>query len=187
MCAIIATAVGVDARRERPGPISRPLRKEGKVLGGYISDLEKGDEFEAVRYTLTAESVIAYSDGNEEDGDWFHGDENPWGKQVRPPTMIHSDKMRLLEANCAKERRIAGMTGEAELDSDARIHFEYHCKQHSPAFVGDELVVSGRIKDRFERKGREYLQYELEVKAGDRLVTSYLDRTLLRYTPKENA
>ena len=79
------------------------------------------------------------------------------------------------------------MTGEAELDSDARIHFEYHCTQHSPAFVGDELVVSGRIKDRFERKGREYLQYELEVKAGDRLVTSYLDRTLLRYTPKENA
>jgi hypothetical protein len=158
------------------------------VLGGYISDLEAGDEFEPVRYTLTAESVIAYSDGNEEDGDWFHGDDNPWSKQVRPPTMIHSDKMRLLEANCAKERRIAGMIGEVELDSDARIHFEYHCRQHSPAFVGEELVVGGRIKDRFERKGREYLQYELEVRTGDgRLVTTYLDRTLLRYTPEEQA
>ena len=159
------------------------------MLGGYISDLQAGDEFEPVRYTLTAEAVNAYADGNEEDGSWFHSDGgSPWGRQVRPPTMIHSDKMRLLEANCAKERRIAGMSGTGpELTTDARIHYEYHCRQHSPAFVGEDLVVSGRIKDRYERRGRTYLQYEMEVHTSDgRLVTTYLDRTLLKYRKEES-
>lgn len=161
----------------------RHTTKGRELLGGYISDLEAGDVFEPVRYTLTAASVSAYATGNEEAGAWFHGDESPWGRQVRPPTMIHSDKMRLLEANCTSERRIAGMTGTGPaLETDARIHYEYHARQHSPAFVGEELVVNGRIKDRYERRGRTYLQYELEVRTGDgRLVTTYLDRTLLKY------
>jgi len=158
------------------------------VLGGYISDLEAGDVFEPVRYLLTPEAISAYATGNEEDGDWFHGDDNPWGRQVRPPTMIHSDKMRLLEANCLKEQRIAGMTGQGpELESDARIHYEYHAKQHSPAFAGEELVVSGRIADRYERRGRDYLLYELEVRTADgRLVTTYRDRTVLRYRKEDD-
>lgn len=158
------------------------------MLGGYISDLQAGDEFEPVRYTLTADAVNAYADGNEEDGSWFHSEANPWGKQVRPPTMIHSDKMRLLEANCAKERRIASMSGTGpELKTDARIHYEYHCCQHSPAFVGEELVISGRIKERYELRGRTFLRYELEVHTGDgRLITTYLDRTLLRYRKEES-
>lgn len=157
------------------------------MLGGYISDLEAGDVFEPVRYTLTAEAITAYADGNEEDGSWFHSDKNPWGRQVRPPTMIHSDKMRLLEANCGRERRIAGMTGAGpELKTDARIHYEYHATQHSPAFAGEDLIVSGRIRDRYERRGRTYLHYELEVHTSDgRLVTTYLDRTLLRYRETE--
>ena len=42
--------------------------------------------------------------------------------------------MRILEKNCLKEQRIAGMKAE-----DARIHYEYHAKQHSPAYVGERL------------------------------------------------
>lgn len=158
------------------------------MLGGYISDLQAGDVFEPVRYTLTAEAVNAYADGNEEDGSWFHSNQSPWERQVRPPTMIHSDKMRILEANCLKEQRIAGMAGTGpELKTDARIHFEFNAQQHSPAFVGEELVVSGRIKDRYEKRGRTYLQYELEVHTSDgRLITTYLDRTLLKYRKEES-
>ena len=29
------------------------------------------------------------------------------GRQIRPPTMIHVDKMRILEENCLKERRVS--------------------------------------------------------------------------------
>jgi hypothetical protein len=160
------------------------------VLGGYISDLEAGDVFEPVQYTLTPFAATAYAIGNEETLEWFHSSDSPWDRQVRPPTMIHSDKMRLLEANCTKERRIAAMAADSDeavtLDSDARIHFEYHAKHHSPAFVGEELVVSGQIKDRYEKRGRTYLQYELQVHTAEgRLVTTYLDRTVLKYRKAE--
>ncbi|MCL1838722.1 MAG: MaoC family dehydratase N-terminal domain-containing protein [Propionibacteriaceae bacterium] len=157
------------------------------MLGGYIHDLEPGDVLKPVRYVLTAEQIAWYADANEEDGDWFHSDANPWGKTVRPPTMIHSDKMRILEANVDKERRIAGMTGEGpDLTSDARIHYEYFAQQHSPAYVGEEMVVTCRIIDKYIKRGREYLHYYMEVHTGDgRLVTSYNDLTLLRYQKAE--
>jgi hypothetical protein len=153
------------------------------MLGGYISDLEKGDVFSPVSYTLTALAVSEYAHGVEEDSDWFLSDNSPWGRQVRPPTMIHSDKMRLLEQNCPNEARVSGHDHK-----DARIHYEYHAKQHSPAFVGEELVVSGQIEDRFWKRNREYLRYALEVRTADgRLVTEFQDQTLLRYRPNDNA
>jgi hypothetical protein len=153
------------------------------VLGGRISDLQTGDVFEPVTYTVTGAMTGEYAHGVEEDLDWFLCDANPWGRQVRMPTMIHSDKMRLLEANCPGEQRIKAMSNpDATSDTDARIHVEYHAKNHAPAFVGDTVTVSGRIKERYTKKGRDYLEYALEVRAVDgRLITTYQDHTLLRY------
>ena len=42
----------------------------------------------------------------------------------------------LLEVNCPAEARLSGARGP-----DARVHFEYHARHRSPAFVGEELVV----------------------------------------------
>ena len=102
------------------------------MLGGYISDLEKGDVFKPVEYVITPFMVSEYAHGVEESSPYFHSARNPAGRQVRPPTMIHVDKMRILEANCDKERRISGAKGP-----DARVHYEYHAKQHSAAYVGE--------------------------------------------------
>jgi len=153
------------------------------MLGGYISDLEAGDVFEPVEYVVTAYMASEYAHGVEEGCEWFHSPESPAGRQIRPPTMIHVDKMRLLEKNCLKEQRIAGARGP-----HARIHYEYHARHHSPAFVGERLIVSGRIADRYVKRGRTYLWYEMEVRTGDgRLVTTYSDRTLLSYVPAPEA
>ena len=102
------------------------------MLGGYISDLEKGDVFKPVEYVITPFMCSEYAHGSEETSEFFHSGGNPAGRQVRPPTMIHVDKMRILEANCDKEQRIAGMKGP-----DARVHYEYHAKHHSAAYVGE--------------------------------------------------
>jgi hypothetical protein len=147
------------------------------MLGGYISDLDTGDVFEPVEYEVTAFMCTEYAHGAETTEEYFHSQLNPAGQQIRLPTMIHVDKMRLLEKNCLKEQRISGMKGP-----DARVHYEYHAKHHSPAFVGDRLVVSGRIVEKYIKRGRSYLWYYMEVHAKDgRLVTTYNDRTLLRY------
>ena len=65
---------------------------------------------------------------------------------------------------------------------DARIHYEYHSRQHSPAYAGERLIVSGKITDRYVKRGRTYIDYYLEVRTAEgRLVTTYTDKTLLKY------
>jgi hypothetical protein len=147
------------------------------MLGGMISDLETGDEFKPVRYTVTSLMTTEYAHGVEEDSEWFHSDANPLGRQVRIPLMIHADKMRLLEVNCPGEARLSGVHGP-----DARIHYEYHARHRSPAYVGEELVITGRILERYTKRDRVYLHYQMEVHTADgRLVTEYTDRTVLKY------
>jgi len=147
------------------------------MLGGYISDLEAGDVFTPVEYELTPFICSEYAHATEETCEWLHSARAPGGRQIRPPTMIHVEKMRILEENCLKERRVSG-----ENAPDARVHYEYHAVQHSAAYAGERLVISGRIVDRYVRRGRTFLHYYLEVHTSDgRLVTTYNDRTLLRY------
>lgn len=149
------------------------------MLGGYISDLEKGDVFKPIEYVITAFMCSEYAHGSEEGSEFFHSADNPAGKQLRPPTMIHVDKMRILEENCLKERRVSGMKGP-----DARVHYVYHAKHHSSAAVGETVRVTGHIVDKYVKRGRTYLHYYLEVHTKDgRLVTTYNDHTLLRYKP----
>ena len=48
--------------------------------------------------------------------------------------------------------------------------------------MGEELVVTGRILERYTKRERVYLHYQMEVKtAQDRMVTEYTDRTVLKY------
>ena len=149
------------------------------MRGGMISDLEAGDEFEPIRYTVTSMMTAEYAHGVEETGEWFLSDDNELGRQVRIPLMVHADKMRLLEVNCPGEAKLSGKRGP-----DARVHYEYHARHRSAAFVGEELVVTGRILDRYTRRDRVYLHYQMEVRTADgRLVTEYTDRTLLKYLP----
>ena len=153
------------------------------MLGGYISDLEKGDVLKPVEYVLTPFMCNVYANGVEETYEGFRSALCPAGRQMRPPTMVHADKMHLLETNCLKERRIAGDMGPA-----ARIHYEYYAKHHSPAYVGERLIVTGKITDRYEKRGRTYIDYEMEVRTADgRLVTTYFDKTLLKYAVEKEA
>ena len=153
------------------------------MLGGYISDLDTGDVFKPVEYELTPFICTEYAHGAEENCELFHSPLNSIGRQIRPPTMIHADKMRILEKNCLKEQRIGGMKGP-----DARIHYEYNAKYHSAAYVGETLVVTGRIVEKYIKRGGTYLWYYLEVHTKEgRLVTTYNDLTLLRNKAKEGA
>lgn len=151
------------------------------MLGGMISDLEAGDEFQPIRYVVTPMMTAEYAHGVEEPSEWFYSADNPLGRQARIPLMVHADKMRLLEVNCPKEARLSGVRGP-----DARVHYEYHARHRGIAYVGEELVVSGRILERYIKRDRVYLHYQMEVKTADgRLICDYTDRTLLKYIPGE--
>lgn len=149
------------------------------MLGKEIGDLEPGDVLKPVEYELTADMAAEYAHGVEETFEAFLAPVGPGGRQVRPPTMIHSDKMRMTEANTT-ERRLAG-----HYAGDARVHYQYHCHSHSIGYVGEHFRVTGHITDKYVRRGRSYVTYHLEVHAGDgRLICTYDDITLLRYRPE---
>lgn len=151
------------------------------MLDGYISDLEKGDVFRPIEFEVSELGVTEYAHGNEQTTEFHHSSANPMGRQVRPPTAVHTDKMRLIEANCTKERRISG-----EVGPDARVHYEYQVEFHAPVFVGDRIKVSGRITDRYWKRGREFIDYEIHVDHADgRKAAVYHDTTLLRYRKNE--
>jgi hypothetical protein len=149
------------------------------MLDGYISDLEAGDVFRPIEYDLTVLIVTEYAHGVEDKSEYFHSPANPLGGQVRTPTSTHVDKMRVLEENCTKERRIAGNNAD-----DWRIHYEFEVTTFSPAFVGERLRVTGKVLDRYVLRGRTYLQFEFETSTTDgRRVSTLRDRTLLQYNP----
>ena len=146
------------------------------MLGGYISDLEKGDVFKPVEYVITPFMVSEYAHGVEESSPYFHSARNPAGRQLRPPTMIHVDKMRILEANCDRERRIGGAKGQTRACTTSIT------PGGTARPISETVIVTGRIVDKYVKRGRQYLWYYLELRTSDgRLVTTYNDQTLLRY------
>ena len=52
----------------------------------------------------------------------------------------------------------------------------------APRMSARRSIVSGRIVDKYAKRGRPYLWYYLEVRTSEgRLVTTYNDLTVLRY------
>lgn len=147
------------------------------AIGGYASDLEEGDVLEPIVYELTPFIVREYCHGVEEDSELFHSPaEATGGEQYMVPTLTHIEKIRILKHNCP------GGAGPS-----ARIHFEYHARHHAPVIVGTRLRVTGQVSRRYLKRGREYLELELEVRddASEELLTSYRDTAVLSYQRKD--
>lgn len=145
------------------------------AVGRYVSDLETGDVLEPVEYVMSPFIVREYAHSVEEQSPVLAGDV-PADEQLAPPTLVHIDKIRLLKRNCPGGR-----------GPHARIHYEYHATHHDVVPVGERVVASGRVAERYEKRGREYLRMEIELRsaADGRLLTSYTDTAVLSFTPKE--
>lgn len=147
------------------------------TLQQHVSDLDEGDVFEPVRYVMTPFIAREYCHGVEETSEALESSLAE-GVQYAPPTLVHITKIRLLKHNCPLG---PGPT--------ARIHYEYHAKHHAPIEVGMELVSTGRVSRKFEKRGREYIELEIELRsaADDELLTSYRDTSVLSYSQRSDA
>ncbi|GAA5146056.1 hypothetical protein GCM10025768_04110 [Microbacterium pseudoresistens] len=143
-------------------------------IGRYVSDLEVGDELRSVTYEMTPFIVREYCHGIDEHAEEFHRAIEPFGAQLVPPPMTHIDKIRLIKENCPDGP-----------GPNARIHYQFHSTHHKPIPVGATLVASGVIARKYEKKGRTYLEMDIEVRESDsgELVMSYNDTAILNYTP----
>jgi hypothetical protein len=144
------------------------------AVGRYVSDLETGDVLEPVEYVMSPFIAREYAHSVEERSPMLSGD-LPAAEQLAAPTLVHIDKIRLLKRNCPAGR-----------GPDARIHYEYHARHHGVVPVGERLVASGLVAERYEKRGRAYLRIEIELRSAmdGRLLTSYTDTAVLSFTAK---
>lgn len=148
------------------------------VVGRYVSDLEEGDVLKPVTYVMTPFMAREYCHGVDETYEPFHASVAASVAQIAPPTLIHIDKIRLLKANCPEGP-----------GPHARIHYEYHAKHHSPVPVRETLVASGSVSRRYEKRGRQYLELQIELRLASTndLLTSYRDTSVLSYKAEESS
>lgn len=144
------------------------------ALGRYVSDLEVGDVLTPVTYTMTPFIVREYCHGVDEFAEPFHRAVEPYGAQLVPPTLTHIDKIRLIKSSCPDGP-----------GPNARIHYQFSSKAHKPIPVGVELTASGTVARRYEKKGRTYLEMDIELRetATGELVMSYNDTAILNFAP----
>lgn len=147
------------------------------AVGRYVSDLEAGDVLEPVEYVMSPFIAREYAHSVEEQSPMLVGDV-PGPEQLASPTLVHIDKIRLLKHNCPGGR-----------GPHARIHYEYDATHHEVVPVGERLVASGQVAERYEKRGREYLRIDIELRSAEdgRLLTSYVDTAVLSFTPKDSS
>ncbi|MDR1212594.1 MAG: MaoC family dehydratase N-terminal domain-containing protein [Propionibacteriaceae bacterium] len=142
--------------------------------GRYVSDLEVGDILAPVTYVMSPFIVREYCHGVDEIAEEFHRPAPGFPGQLAPPTLTHIDKIRIYKANCPDGP-----------GPHARIHYQFHARCHRLVPVGAELTCSGRVARRYEKKGRVYVDTDIELRltATDELLISYQDTVILGYSP----
>jgi hypothetical protein len=133
-----------------------------------VSDLEVGDVLGPVDHVVTPFLIREYAHAVEDSSGRY---QEPAG-MIAPPTIVHAHKTRLLDHICPEG------PGPA-----ARVHLVYDASYHRPVPAGQELSIVAEVSERYERKGREHLVIEFEVrdKATGEVYTTYRDTSLLSY------
>jgi len=138
------------------------------TVGRYVSDLDVGDILGPVEYTMSRFMVREYCHANELHHEFFQGTRG----QIAPPTLVHLDKLRLYRHACP-----------AGTGPHARIHFEYDAVVHDHVPAGERLSVGGKVDKRYVKRGRDYVEIVLELRAASdsRLLVTYRDTVILAF------
>jgi hypothetical protein len=133
-----------------------------------MSDLDVGDELGPLDHVLTPFLVREYAHAVEDVAERHQGTQQP----IAPPTILHAEKKRLLEHACP-----------AGVGPTARMHLSYDAAHHAVIPAGATVTASGRVTDRFEKKGREHvvLQIEIRDKQTGQTYITYHDTSIMSY------
>lgn len=139
------------------------------AIGRYTTDLDTGDVLGPVEYTMSKFVVREYCHANELHHSCYQGAE----VRFAPPTLVHLDKLKLYKHSCP-----AG-TGPS-----ARIHYQYDATIEEAIPVGEPLRVSGLVTDRYQKRGRTYVETRIDLRSAvdDRLLVTYRDTIIVSYS-----
>lgn len=138
------------------------------ATGRYTSDLEEGDRFGPLEVVITPFQVREYCHANELHQACFQDEACP----IVPPTMAHLEKLRFYAIHCP-----------AGCGPDARVHYVFDARWHAPIRAGEALIVEGGVTRRYVKRGREYMEVDIAMraKADGALRVEYRDTVCLSY------
>ncbi len=107
--------------------------------------------------TVTPEMVAAHLEGVGADRDWYRKD-SPFGGPIAPPMIFINDVLQIIDENF---RRFG------------TIHAKSGYRFHRPARVGERVHQRVVFKDRYVKRGKGWVVWEMEVRgeAGDLIAT----------------
>ena len=122
--------------------------REGDQPAALYKDWEVGAEFPALTFTITRDIVQEYSTVTATDPENFVID----GRQAAPTNVV------LVYMMAVMYRKYPPQQGGIMIGNTIAFH--------SPIWADEDTVVvgTGRLTDKFEKKGRKYICYDVEFK-----------------------
>jgi acyl dehydratase len=108
-----------------------------------FAHMEVGEEYHD-EYLLTPELAREYALGIEDPNPWYLED-SPFGGPVANPILIVAQHVRLL-----KTKYVAA----------GNVHTRHETQFRNPARLGKKIRISGKLVDKYIKRGREYLVVE---------------------------
>lgn len=135
--------------------------REGEQAAALFKDWQIGATFEAVPFTVTPEVVQEYAAVTASDLDNFVID----GRRAAPPNVL------LVYMMAVMYRKYPPQQGGIMIGNTIAFH--------NPIWADEEteVVGTGSLTDKFEKKGRKYICYDVEFKRPDGTLLMQVNHT----------
>ncbi len=135
--------------------------REDSTPGTPYAAFAIGKDLGATRFTITPEIVEEYFDAVDADRSLYR----VGGRQAAAPNVL------LPYMTCAIYRTYPPIQGIVMAEVDMEFHHPVWADEAT------EVVATGRVVDKFEKKGRRYVRWQEEFRRGDGQLLARLDNT----------
>ncbi len=144
------------------------------------SDIREGEVLTPLVFKLTPE-VQGYTCTAVDDRHPWYTEDSPFGGRIMPPLDAQFCAIRI-RANYL----YGGLVG-AMFEIPAIVHYSFDAEYYDPAKVGETITITGKCTKKYEKRGRNYVDFEYELHGEDgRLISRYRNTDLLAFK-KEGA
>jgi hypothetical protein len=135
--------------------------REGSVPGTAYDGFKVGVALDELRFTITPEIVEEYIGAVQGDPKLYQVD----GRKVAPPNVLG------VYMTCLIYRTFPPIQGI--------VMYELKMKFHHPIWADEktEIVAKGRVVDKFEKRGRYFINWEAEYRNGGGVLLATLNNT----------
>jgi acyl dehydratase len=136
----------------------------------YLNDFELGP-LPSYEVLVTPVDVERWAKLHDDDSPWYTG-ESPWGGPVAPPTIFYYPSQSMIGRSIAANRKPGTAGGEMRRTGGgfARYRIEFL----APIPIGRPLLLTGKVVDKFVRRGLGYLNWEVEASSNGAILQRHL-------------